>query len=651
MIPIKKEKTYNRSNQEQRKKKRVREQQKVIDVLADGPASASEISKQVEINRTTRWGGMTPGQVGNRLGELKRKGRVVRLDKASKQGKSTYREANAQWAIVDGRQYARMKNPVSVKIKRSRNKGKKFVAEFIYSDGTKSKTHFGASGYSDYTKHKDAERKERYLARHQVNEDWNDPTSAGALSRWVLWNKPDLDKSIEDYEKRFNLKSYNRLIGGIGSLRGDVGDPEIFWTKSKAPRFERTPANVHEERLDRLSELLDSDIEYLSNGEQRMVYSPTESRPGELDGKVLKVSRYYVYDVPPKQDFSTGFWEDHVSLHFAEKTPFMLDFVVPGEPVLPPLETDENTMAGASVIQPKVKVGGNQAVFTDDIGKQWYSDVRKTVLDKYEQGKIDGETKDALIDWASEQDLGDGNFGFYEGEWRLLDYYGIPEKYFEIDNPKNFFVDDFEERDQDGEGADQIEDTDRRGNVREIDWDFDDSELIGWQVDEVDLSDEGGRDNDYMDIPICLGCGVSPGACVCVDRKFNSRKRASLPTNDESFKRRRSNITYMAKRNVPVNWRTPAPTRSIEKVMWDRWDNPGTPNAMPMTKSRARAVANSIRSKKAGGGVHLARVVPVKGGYLVYERPKDRKWKSSGYIKRQKMNNRGPGGNLYLRRR
>jgi DNA ligase-1 len=101
------EKTYNASNQQQRRKKRVREQQKVIDSLMGGPASAREIAKQLEDAPTERWRGMTPSMVGNRLGELKRQGRVVRLDKSSKRGNSTYRPADAQWAIVDGRQYAR----------------------------------------------------------------------------------------------------------------------------------------------------------------------------------------------------------------------------------------------------------------------------------------------------------------------------------------------------------------------------------------------------------------------------------------------------------------------------------------------------------------------------------------------------------------
>ena len=68
------------------------------------------------------------------------------------------------------------------------------------------KVSFGAKGMSDFTIHKDEKRKERYLARHKgMNEDWNDPTTPGALSRWILWNKPTLEASIKDFKNRFDL--------------------------------------------------------------------------------------------------------------------------------------------------------------------------------------------------------------------------------------------------------------------------------------------------------------------------------------------------------------------------------------------------------------------------------------------------------------
>ena len=58
---------------------------------------------------------------------------------------------------------------------------------------------------SDFTKHRDEERKKRYIDRHKARENWSDPMTAGALSRYILWNKPTLRASIADYKKRFNL--------------------------------------------------------------------------------------------------------------------------------------------------------------------------------------------------------------------------------------------------------------------------------------------------------------------------------------------------------------------------------------------------------------------------------------------------------------
>ena len=51
---------------------------------------------------------------------------------------------------------------------------------------------FGAVGYSDYTIHKDFERKERYVARQSKHEDWHKSGlyTAGFWSRWLLWNLP-----------------------------------------------------------------------------------------------------------------------------------------------------------------------------------------------------------------------------------------------------------------------------------------------------------------------------------------------------------------------------------------------------------------------------------------------------------------------------
>lgn len=91
-----------------------------------------------------------------------------------------------------------------VTIKKSNKPGKKLQAVFqnIKTDRKKI-IHFGASGMSDYTKHKDPERKQRYINRHKKRENWKNLMTAGALSRWILWNKPTLKASIADYKRKF----------------------------------------------------------------------------------------------------------------------------------------------------------------------------------------------------------------------------------------------------------------------------------------------------------------------------------------------------------------------------------------------------------------------------------------------------------------
>ena len=69
----------------------------------------------------------------------------------------------------------------------------------------KKKISFGASGYSDFTKHGDTDRKDRYIARHKKNKDWgaSGAKAAGFYSKHVLWNKPTLKASTDDIKKRF----------------------------------------------------------------------------------------------------------------------------------------------------------------------------------------------------------------------------------------------------------------------------------------------------------------------------------------------------------------------------------------------------------------------------------------------------------------
>lgn len=94
-----------------------------------------------------------------------------------------------------------------VNIKPSTRKDKKYDAFFEYVDGKIKKVSFGAEGYSDYTIHKDPERKQRYIDRHIKRElkFWSQPDNPASLSRWILWNLPTFEASLLDFRRRFRL--------------------------------------------------------------------------------------------------------------------------------------------------------------------------------------------------------------------------------------------------------------------------------------------------------------------------------------------------------------------------------------------------------------------------------------------------------------
>ncbi len=111
-----------------------------------------------------------------------------------------------------------MKSLKLMKIKKSDKPDKKYMAIFLI-DNEKTKTvHFGSSKMRDYTLINDKDSKfylpksldrevvkTSYIRRHRSREDWNNPLTAGALSRWILWDKRSLLGSIKAFKKKFKL--------------------------------------------------------------------------------------------------------------------------------------------------------------------------------------------------------------------------------------------------------------------------------------------------------------------------------------------------------------------------------------------------------------------------------------------------------------
>lgn len=60
--------------------------------------------------------------------------------------------------------------------------------------------------YDDYLNSGNRMKRELYLARHRVNEDWTDPYAAGTLSRYLLWgDSRSLSANLAAYRKRFSV--------------------------------------------------------------------------------------------------------------------------------------------------------------------------------------------------------------------------------------------------------------------------------------------------------------------------------------------------------------------------------------------------------------------------------------------------------------
>lgn len=115
--------------------------------------------------------------------------------------RSAFRSRSASRSVSRSRSRSGSDNVVY--LSRSTKPDKKYMVQV----GNKT-IHFGARGMSDYTLHKDAERRKRYVARHKARENWSKSgmKSAGFWSLWILWNKPSLSASIADTQRRFGIK-------------------------------------------------------------------------------------------------------------------------------------------------------------------------------------------------------------------------------------------------------------------------------------------------------------------------------------------------------------------------------------------------------------------------------------------------------------
>ena len=88
-----------------------------------------------------------------------------------------------------------------MKIQKSTRAGKKYMATFANG----KTVHFGSAVSKTYLDTGDKKKREAYLARHKANENWNNPYSAGSLSRYLLWgDSTSLEANHQAFMRKFS---------------------------------------------------------------------------------------------------------------------------------------------------------------------------------------------------------------------------------------------------------------------------------------------------------------------------------------------------------------------------------------------------------------------------------------------------------------
>ena len=90
-----------------------------------------------------------------------------------------------------------------ISLEQSRRPTKKYVIQF---EEPKKTIHFGSKNSSTDLDHHDKQKRQNYLMRHMMNEDW-DNVNAGSLSAYLLWGRStDLNKNLKAYLNKFNIE-------------------------------------------------------------------------------------------------------------------------------------------------------------------------------------------------------------------------------------------------------------------------------------------------------------------------------------------------------------------------------------------------------------------------------------------------------------
>lgn len=89
----------------------------------------------------------------------------------------------------------------------SMRKNKRFEAVLLDERGQEHHVHFASAEGQTYIDGASREERKRYQVRHAPRENWNDPLSAGAWARWVLWgNSPVIDINLDRFLEKHDIE-------------------------------------------------------------------------------------------------------------------------------------------------------------------------------------------------------------------------------------------------------------------------------------------------------------------------------------------------------------------------------------------------------------------------------------------------------------
>jgi hypothetical protein len=94
---------------------------------------------------------------------------------------------------------------ILIDFRKSRRKGRKYEI-ILRIDGKKKTFFFGSNVSKTLVEGATLEKRNNYLKRHSVNENWNE-INPGSLSAGLLWgDSNDIQENLKDYMKEFNIK-------------------------------------------------------------------------------------------------------------------------------------------------------------------------------------------------------------------------------------------------------------------------------------------------------------------------------------------------------------------------------------------------------------------------------------------------------------